>query len=137
MAWLAVTFGFKLYVDIVGGANPVLGVLGGVIVSLTWLYLLAMTTLLGAEVNAVLADRRHGVAVAPRRPAAASATNGGEPAPVPTPWAPASCWRRWSSAAAAAAGVVAAPHAAARCVAISASRSQFAGRRPARPRERG
>ena len=61
VAWLAVTFGFKLYVDIVGGANPVLGVLGGAIVSLTWLYLLAMTTLLGAELNAVLADRRGGV----------------------------------------------------------------------------
>ena len=42
-AWVAVTFGFKLYVAVVGGANPVLGVLGGAIVSLTWLYLLAMT----------------------------------------------------------------------------------------------
>ena len=33
VAWLAVTFGFKLYVGIVGGANPVLGVLGGAIVA--------------------------------------------------------------------------------------------------------
>ena len=71
-AWVAVTFAFKFYVTVVGGANPVLGVLGGAIVSLTWLYLLATTTLLGAELNAVLTDRRHAV------PAAA-------PVVVPTP----------------------------------------------------
>jgi membrane protein len=64
-AWVAVTFGFKLYVTVVGGANPVLGVLGGAIVSLTWLYLLALTTLLGAELNAVRADRRTATAAAP------------------------------------------------------------------------
>jgi membrane protein len=87
VAWLAVTFGFKLYVDIVGGANPVLGVLGGAIVSLTWLYLLAMTTLLGAELNAVLADRRRGLvpgassAAVAMSTAAASAPS--EPAPAP------------------------------------------------------
>jgi membrane protein len=56
--WTLVTFGFKLYVSIVGGANPILGVLGGAIVSLTWLYLLALSTLLGAELNAALVDVR-------------------------------------------------------------------------------
>jgi membrane protein len=58
LAWVLVTFGFRLYVRLVGGANPILGVLGAAIVSLTWLYLLCMSTLLGAELNAVLADRR-------------------------------------------------------------------------------
>jgi membrane protein len=77
-AWVAVTFGFKLYVTIVGGANPVLGVLGAAIVSLTWLYLLAVTTLVGAELNAVLADRR---AAAARAPAPMPAP--AHPAPVP------------------------------------------------------
>ena len=53
--------------------------LGGAIVSLTWLYLLATTTLLGAELNAVLSDRRSAAgAVAPR-----GGTSGGAPAPVP------------------------------------------------------
>ena len=33
-AWVAVTFGFKFYVGIVGGANPILGVVGAAIVSL-------------------------------------------------------------------------------------------------------
>ncbi|HKA03577.1 MAG TPA: YhjD/YihY/BrkB family envelope integrity protein [Acidimicrobiales bacterium] len=57
-AWVAVTLGFRLYVDVIGGANPILGVLGAAIVSLTWRYLLCYTTVLGAELNAVLADRR-------------------------------------------------------------------------------
>jgi membrane protein len=74
-AWVGVTFGFKLYVTIAGGANPVLGALGAAIVSLTWLYLLAMTTLLGAELNAVLADRRTAAATAP------AVTQVAEPAP--------------------------------------------------------
>jgi membrane protein len=58
VAWVLVTFGFRLYVEIAGGANPLLGVLGAAIVSLTWLYFLCMSTLFGAELNAVLADRR-------------------------------------------------------------------------------
>jgi membrane protein len=71
-AWVAVTFGFKLYVAVVGGANPILGALGAAIVSLTWLYLLALTTLLGAELNAVLADRHAADAarVTPAKPSA-------------------------------------------------------------------
>jgi uncharacterized BrkB/YihY/UPF0761 family membrane protein len=58
VAWVAVTLGFRLYVDVIGGANPILGVLGAVIVSLTWLYLLCLSTLYGAELNAAIADRR-------------------------------------------------------------------------------
>ena len=74
---MAVTFGFKLYVSVIGDANPILGVLGAAIVSLTWLYLLALTTLLGATLNAALIDRRPPlVDVAPRAAANGSATNG-------------------------------------------------------------
>jgi membrane protein len=58
VGWVLVTAGFRLYVAVVGGANPILGVLGGAIVSLTWLYLLVMTTLIGAELNAVLGRSR-------------------------------------------------------------------------------
>ncbi len=58
VAWVAVTLGFRLYVDVIGGANPILGVLGAAIVSLTWLYFLCYSMLLGAELNVVLADRR-------------------------------------------------------------------------------
>ena len=77
-AWVAVTFGFKFYVQIAGGANPILGVLGGVIVSLTWLYLLTMSVLIGATFNAALADRRH----APPEPVAPTVPAGTAPMPA-------------------------------------------------------
>ncbi|HEY1282260.1 MAG TPA: YihY/virulence factor BrkB family protein [Acidimicrobiales bacterium] len=76
VAWVVVTFGFRLYVELVGGANPILGVLGAAIVSLTWLYLLCMSTLFGAELNAVLADRR-----APLDQPAPAPAAPGEPVP--------------------------------------------------------
>ncbi len=68
---------------VVGGANPILGVLGGAIVSLTWLYLLALSTLIGAELNATLAGRRAGITFAPV--AVPAAANGSGPAAPPTP----------------------------------------------------
>jgi membrane protein len=74
--WTLVTFGFKLYVSVVGGANPILGVLGGAIVSLTWVYLLSFSTLLGAELNAALADQRAPAAAMAAAGTPAIATNG-------------------------------------------------------------
>ncbi len=58
VAWVLVTLGFRLYVSLIGDANPILGVLGGAIVSLTWLYLVCFSTLLGAELNAAIATHR-------------------------------------------------------------------------------
>lgn len=54
--WLLVSFGFRLYLQWFGG-NPVFGVLGGAIVVLLWLYMLSLALLIGAELNAVLAER--------------------------------------------------------------------------------
>ena len=54
------------------------------IVSLTWLYLLAMTTLLGAELNAVLADRRAPVAEVARRRRSPSPARARAGAPAPS-----------------------------------------------------
>ena len=57
--WLAVSFGFRVYLDAaVGGMNAVFGLLGGALILLVWLYLLAMGLLVGAEINSVLNDRR-------------------------------------------------------------------------------
>lgn len=85
VAWVAVTLGFRLYVVVIGGANPILGVLGAVIVSLTWLYLLCLTTLYGAELNAVLADRRQSLADTSRPSLSPSSS----PTPSPAPASPA------------------------------------------------
>ena len=54
--WLFVSFGFRLYLQWFGG-NPVFGVLGGALVVLLWLYMLSLALLIGAELNAVLAER--------------------------------------------------------------------------------
>jgi membrane protein len=54
--WLLVSAGFRLYLLLFGG-NPVFGILGGALVVLVWLYLLSLALLLGAELNAVLAER--------------------------------------------------------------------------------
>lgn len=61
LLWLAVSLGLRVYLEVFGG-NQVLGVLGGAIVVLLWLYLLSLSLLLGAEVNAVLAERRRPLA---------------------------------------------------------------------------
>lgn len=51
---LAVSLGFRLYLDLAGGGNEVFGVLGSAISLLMWLYLLSLSVLVGGELNAVL-----------------------------------------------------------------------------------
>ncbi len=52
--WIAISVGFRVYVDVAGG-NQIFGILGGALVVLLWFYLIGLALLLGAEVNAVLA----------------------------------------------------------------------------------
>ena len=53
--WLIVSSGFRLYLEFAsGGVNVVLGVLGGALSLLMWLYLLSMGFLVGALLNSVL-----------------------------------------------------------------------------------
>ncbi|QLC33255.1 YihY/virulence factor BrkB family protein [Halarchaeum sp. CBA1220] len=54
--WLGLGVGFRAYVAY-AGANQAYGVLGGVMLLLTWLYVAALVLLVGAVVNAVLAGR--------------------------------------------------------------------------------
>ena len=57
--WLAVSLGFRVYLDAASsGMNAVFGLLGGALILLVWLYLLAMGLLVGAEINSVLNNRR-------------------------------------------------------------------------------
>lgn len=63
--WLLVSFGFRLYLQFFGG-NPVFGVLGGALVVLLWLYMLSLSLLIGAELNAVLAKRSGPASTDPR-----------------------------------------------------------------------
>jgi len=64
--WGVVSVGLRLYLAVAPGADQVLGTAGGVLITLLWLWLLALGLLLGGEVNALLAVH-HGVAQVPRR----------------------------------------------------------------------
>jgi membrane protein len=55
--WVALTLGLRLYLTVAREGNPVFGTLGGALILIMWLYLLAMALLAGGELNAVLIGR--------------------------------------------------------------------------------
>ena len=57
VAWALLSLGLRVYLTLAVGADQVLGVLGGTLIVLLWLYLLAVGLLLGGELNAVLVAR--------------------------------------------------------------------------------
>jgi membrane protein len=56
--WLAASLGFSLYLQLAAGANRVLSTLGGALIGVLWLYLLALILLVGGELNGVLQRSR-------------------------------------------------------------------------------
>ncbi len=64
VGWIASTALFGWYVSNFASYNATYGAVGGVIVLMVWLYLTALLMLLGAELNAVLADPERGAAEA-------------------------------------------------------------------------
>lgn len=58
--WLVVSLGLSAYLWLAATGNTVLGVLGGGLILLVWLYLLAFALLLGGELNALLHRRSSG-----------------------------------------------------------------------------
>jgi len=52
--WLVASAGFRTYLGVVAGGNPVLGAFGGGAIVMVWVYLLTLSLLLGGELNAVL-----------------------------------------------------------------------------------
>ena len=61
--WLLATVGLRLYLQVLGSSNPLLGALGGPLILLLWLYLLALGLLIGAEVAQQFRLRRADPAV--------------------------------------------------------------------------
>lgn len=57
VAWLVVSYGFRLYLKSAAIMNPVFGVLGGALILMVWVYMLCLALLLGGELNAVLLKR--------------------------------------------------------------------------------
>jgi membrane protein len=56
--WLAASVGFSTYLGLVVPRSPILGALGGGLILMTWLYLLCLSILAGAELNATLLARK-------------------------------------------------------------------------------
>lgn len=65
LLWIAATLGFGLYVANFGNYNATYGSLAGVIVFLTWLYLVSYILLLGGELNSELEKRQAETAGSP------------------------------------------------------------------------
>lgn len=59
-AWVMASVGFSIYLDLAAGSSLVVGVLGGALSVMLWLYLLAIGLLLGGVVNAELGRRGAG-----------------------------------------------------------------------------
>ena len=57
LTWLAYSIGFAFYVENMGRYSVVYGSIGAVIVLLLWLYFSAITVIMGAELNHLLANR--------------------------------------------------------------------------------
>jgi membrane protein len=68
VGWLVASLGLSAYLRVAGSSNLIFGVLGGGLILLVWLYLLALALLLGAELNGVLG--RGGAERARRAPVA-------------------------------------------------------------------
>lgn len=58
LLWLAASLAFSTYLGLVVPRSPVLGALGGGLILMTWLYLLCLALLIGAELNATLLARK-------------------------------------------------------------------------------
>ena len=56
--WVAASLGFSSYLALVVPRSPVLGALGGGLILMTWFYLLFLSLLGGAELNATLLARK-------------------------------------------------------------------------------
>ncbi|MFT4867211.1 MAG: membrane protein [Ilumatobacter sp.] len=65
VGWLVVSVGFGYYVRIAVSGNEIVGAAGTALLALTWLWLVCLVLLIGAELNEILAARA-GVVSAPR-----------------------------------------------------------------------
>ena len=59
-AWLIVSLGYSFYAEHISNYSAVYGALGAVVVLLIWLYLTAITLIMGAECNHILLQTRAG-----------------------------------------------------------------------------
>lgn len=62
IGWLAISYGFSIYINNFGNFSATYGSIGGIILLLLWLYISAMLLLIGGQFNAVMQGRRNKLA---------------------------------------------------------------------------
>lgn len=58
IGWLAVSFGFSVYINNFANYSATYGGIGGVIMLMLWLYVSAILLMIGGQINAVMQSRR-------------------------------------------------------------------------------
>lgn len=57
VSWMAVSFGFSIYINYFGSYSKVYGSLAGLAIAMIWMYMMMNLLLLGGEINVVLISR--------------------------------------------------------------------------------
>ncbi len=57
LGWLLLSVGYGAYIQVAGSGNSAVGVVGALLLGLTWMWLAVVVLLIGAEINGILAER--------------------------------------------------------------------------------
>lgn len=55
--WLLVSVGYGWYIELAGGGNQAVGLVGALLLGMTWVWIVCLVLLVGGELNEILADR--------------------------------------------------------------------------------
>ena len=56
IGWLAASVGYGWYIQLAGGGNQAVGLAGALLLGMTWVWIVCLVLLVGAELNEILAD---------------------------------------------------------------------------------
>jgi membrane protein len=57
VGWLLASVGYGWYIQLAGGGNQAVGLAGALLLGMTWVWIVCLILLVGAELNEILADR--------------------------------------------------------------------------------
>lgn len=57
IGWLLASIGYGWYIQLAGGGNQAVGLAGALLLGMTWVWIVCLILLVGAELNEILADR--------------------------------------------------------------------------------
>ncbi|MEO1059222.1 MAG: YihY/virulence factor BrkB family protein [Actinomycetota bacterium] len=57
LGWLLLSVGYGAYIQVAGSGNSAVGIVGALLLGLTWMWLAVVVLLIGAEINGILAER--------------------------------------------------------------------------------